>query len=77
VIRKVSYEELKSGKVRINDESVRTSPLSSFKHAKEIAQTLKNWIEEKRFLLTRSVELIPNHREFRPLEIRKTQEVAR
>jgi uncharacterized protein (DUF39 family) len=77
VIRKVSYEELKSGRVTINDDEVRTSPLSSFKHAKEIAQTLKSWIEEKRFFLTRSVELIPNHRDFRPLEIRKTKGVAR
>jgi uncharacterized protein (DUF39 family) len=77
VIRKVSYEELKSGRVTINDDEVRTSPLSSFKHAKEIAQTLKSWIGEKRFFLTRSVELIPNHRDFRPLEIRKTKGVAR
>jgi uncharacterized protein (DUF39 family) len=72
VIRKVSYGELKSGKVAINDKDVRTSPLSSFKYAKEIAQTLKNWIQENRFSITKAVELIPNHREFRPLEIRKS-----
>jgi uncharacterized protein (DUF39 family) len=72
VIRKVSYGELKSGKVAINDKDVRTSPLSSFKYAKEIAQTLKDWIQENRFSITKAVELIPNHREFRPLEIRKS-----
>lgn len=72
VIRKASYEELKSGTVTINDSDVHASPLSSFKHAKEIAQTLKNWIQEGRFSVTRAVELIPNHREFRPLEIRKS-----
>ena len=70
-IRKVSYGELKTGKVTINDQDVRTSPLSSYKIAKEIAQTLKNWIGEKKFFLTRSVELIPNQRDFRPLDIRK------
>ncbi len=72
VVRKVSYEELKSGKIRINDKDVRTSPLSSFKLAKEIAETLKNWIKEKRFSLTRSVELVPDYRDFRPLNVRKT-----
>jgi uncharacterized protein (DUF39 family) len=72
VVRKVSYEELKSGKIRINDKDVRTSPLSSFKLAKEIAETLKNWIREKRFSLTRSVELVPDYRDFRPLNVRKT-----
>lgn len=71
-IRKASYKELKSGTVTINDEEVRTSPLSSFKHAREISRTLKSWIEEKRFLLTRPAELIPDSREFRPLEVRKT-----
>jgi uncharacterized protein (DUF39 family) len=70
-IRKVSYSELKTGKVTINNQDVRTSPLSSYKIAKEIAQTLKNWIGEKKFFVTRSVELIPNQRDFRPLDIRK------
>lgn len=71
VVRKVSYEELKSGKVTIKDRNVRTSPVSSFKYAKEIAEMLKGWIKAKSFLLTRPVELVPNFREFRPLDIRK------
>jgi len=71
-IAKVSYKELKRGRVTINDQEVRTSPLSSFKYSKEIAQTLKRWIEEKRFLLARPVELIPDYREFQPLELRES-----
>jgi uncharacterized protein (DUF39 family) len=70
-VRTVSYKELKTGKVTINSQGVPTSPLSSFKYAKEIAQTLKRWIQEKSFLLTRPAELISDRREFRPLKIRK------
>jgi len=66
----VSYKELKTGKVTLKDQEVRTSPLSSFKYAREIAQELKRWIEEKSFFLARPIELISSHREFRPLEIR-------
>lgn len=70
-VRAASYKELKTGKVTVNGQEVRASPVSSFKYAREIAQTLKRWIEEKVFLLTRPVELIADHREFRPLRIRK------
>lgn len=70
-VRKVSYGELKTGKVTIEDQEVRTSPLSSFKYAMEVAQTLKRWIQEKSFFLARPVELVPDRREFRPLEVHK------
>jgi len=36
-----------------------TSPLSSFKYAKEIAETLKRWILKEAFLLSRPAELLP------------------
>ena len=68
---KVSYAELKSGKVSVNNKSVNTSPLSSYKVAEEIAEVLKQWIQEGSFLLSRPAELLPNYREFKPLEIRK------
>jgi uncharacterized protein (DUF39 family) len=71
-LAKVSYRELKSGKISINRKEARTSPLSSFKYAKEIALTLKRWIEEKRFFLARPAELIPDYREFHGLDVRKS-----
>ncbi|MEM2897567.1 MAG: CBS domain-containing protein, partial [Candidatus Bathyarchaeia archaeon] len=70
-LRRVSYAELKSGKVLINDRSVPSSSLSSYKYAREIAETLKRWIQKKEFFLARPVELLPNYRDFKPLEIRK------
>jgi len=67
VIRKVTYEELKSGKVEINGEEVRVSPLSSYRMAKEIAEELKKRIEKGEFLLTMPVERIPSRGEFKPM----------
>ena len=45
-VRKVSYAELKSGFIHLNGEDVRTSPLSSFRKAREIALLVKKWVEE-------------------------------
>jgi uncharacterized protein (DUF39 family)/predicted transcriptional regulator len=44
-IRKVSYAELRSGIVELNGEEVRTSSLSSFRKARQVAGELKRWIE--------------------------------
>lgn len=73
VVRKVSYAELKLGKVTIDGKSVPSSPLSSFKYAKEIAETLRLWIRERLFFLSRPVELLPNERKFKPLEARRRE----
>ncbi|RLI04435.1 hypothetical protein DRO26_04610, partial [Candidatus Bathyarchaeota archaeon] len=70
-LRKVSYAELKSGRVVLNEKTVPASPISSFKYAKEIAETLKEWIQEGRFFLTKPVELLPDYMEFKPLKIRR------
>jgi len=45
-LRKVSYAELKSGVVDLNGEEVRTSSLSSFRKAREIAGVVKSWVEQ-------------------------------
>ncbi|MDD3976982.1 MAG: homocysteine biosynthesis protein [Methanomicrobium sp.] len=51
-IIEVSYAELKSGTVEIKDEIVRTSSLSSFKKAREVANELRAWIEKGDFTLS-------------------------
>ena len=48
---KVSYAELKSGTIKLNDREVQTVPLSSYAKAKEIAEILKDWISNGDFLL--------------------------
>jgi uncharacterized protein (DUF39 family) len=50
-LAQVSYAELKSGTITIRGQTVPTVPLSSMVRAREIAQTLKLWIEKGEFLL--------------------------
>jgi uncharacterized protein (DUF39 family)/CBS domain-containing protein len=45
-LRTVSYAELKSGQVELNGEQVKTSSLSSFRKAREVAVALKGWVEQ-------------------------------
>jgi L-aspartate semialdehyde sulfurtransferase len=47
----VSYAELKSGAITIDGHSIPTVPLSSMVRAREIAETLKQWIQAGTFLL--------------------------
>ncbi len=50
-IRKVTYAELKSGSVEIDGEEIRTSPLSSYRKAREVANELKARIEAGTFTM--------------------------
>ncbi|MDR0318791.1 MAG: homocysteine biosynthesis protein [Nitrososphaerota archaeon] len=70
---KVSYAELKSGTITVNDKRVRVSSLSSLKMAKKVAHNLKNWIEESQFTLTAPIERLPLDTVFKPM--RQTQEI--
>ncbi len=47
----VSYAQLKSGSILLDGKSVPTVPLSSVVRAREIAETLKKWIQKGDFLL--------------------------
>jgi CBS domain-containing protein len=76
ILRKVTYAELKSGKIEINGQEVRTNPLSSFKKAREIAEVLKKWMEEKRFFLSMPAKRLSTERVFKPMPLRKTPRVA-
>jgi len=67
VVRKVSYAELKSGKVEINGQEVRVSPLSSHYMAEKIAKELKSRIDTGKFLLTLPVERNPAKEIFKPM----------
>jgi len=70
VVRRVSYAELKSGKVLIGDREVPASSMSSLTKAREVAEELKKLILEGEFTLARPVELLPTHRELKGLEVR-------
>ncbi len=75
----VSYAQLKSGKVLIQDKEVPTGSLSSYSKALEIANKLKKSIEKGEFLLTEAVEQIPGPDSgylFRPFNERPIKSVA-
>ena len=56
----VSYAQLKSGMIEVNGKQVPTAPLSSIVKAREIAETLKQWIEKGNFLLNPPAEPLPD-----------------
>lgn len=71
VVKEVSYEELRSGKVEINGKQVKTASLSSLSKAREIANELKSWIQKGEFLLTEPVEVFPTDQLVQGLKIVK------
>jgi uncharacterized protein (DUF39 family)/ferredoxin len=64
---KVSYKDLKSGTISIQDRKVAVSSLSSLKTARKIAETLKNWIENASFYLSAPAERLPSTTVFKPM----------
>ena len=56
----VSYAQLKSGTIQVNGKDVQTAPLSSVPMAREIAETLKAWMKDGKFLLNRPAQLLPD-----------------
>ncbi|MCX8150044.1 MAG: homocysteine biosynthesis protein [Candidatus Bathyarchaeota archaeon] len=71
-LAKVSYKELKSGAITVGDKKIRVSSLSSLKMARQIATTLKKWIEEGTFFLTAPVERLPLDTTFKPMKQTET-----
>jgi len=55
----VSYADLRSGTIEVGGRRIRTASLSSYAAARAIAEELRSWIGEGRFLLGRPVELLP------------------
>ncbi len=71
----VSYKELRSGKITIQGKEVPTAPISSYAKAREIANVLKSWIKEGRFLLQEPIQRLSLDRTFKPLEIVTEEEI--
>jgi L-aspartate semialdehyde sulfurtransferase len=56
----VSYAQLKSGLIEVNGKQVPTAPLSSAIKAREIAETLKQWLKDGKFLLNPPAQTLPD-----------------
>ena len=55
----VSYKELRSGEIVFKGRKIATAPLSSYYKARQIAQILKEWIEQGDFLVGEPQMLLP------------------
>jgi uncharacterized protein (DUF39 family) len=69
VLGRVSYAELRSGKIEINGKTVRTAPVASYSKARKIAETLKGWIQQGDFYLQQPIEGFSTEQSVKPLEI--------
>jgi uncharacterized protein (DUF39 family) len=66
-VKNVTYAELRSGMVDINGEEVRTSSLSSYRKAREVAQELKSWVEKGSIRLTLPTRPIDTTKQAHPI----------
>lgn len=71
----VSYSQLKTGRITIEGKTVRVAPLASVHLSREVAQTLKTWIELGQFILTQPVEPLPLNSSFIPQDGQKGREI--
>jgi uncharacterized protein (DUF39 family) len=55
-----NFKELKSGYITINGKKVVTTPQSSYPRARIIAETLKQWIAQGKFEITKPVASLPS-----------------
>ena len=67
VIRKVNYAELRSGSIELNGEEVKTSSLSSFRKARQVAEELKGWVEQGKMQLALPTRPIDAKKVSRPM----------
>jgi len=65
---KVSYKELQSGSITLNNQNIKTAPLSSLNKARKIAQELKRWVKEDKFTLQEPIKAFPNVTSLNTLE---------
>jgi uncharacterized protein (DUF39 family)/predicted transcriptional regulator len=66
-LRKVTYAELRSGTVTLNGDDIKTSSLSSFRRARMVADTLRDWIKNKKMELALPTHQINPRKQVRPL----------
>jgi uncharacterized protein (DUF39 family) len=76
----VTYAQLKSGSIKVNGKKVPTAGLSSYARAREVANILKDSVENGSFLLSEAVAPLPSVGsgvKFRPLQERPVFNNAR
>ena len=57
----VSYEELRTGSIKVKGKKIRTAPVSSLSKARKIAEELKQWLESGEFEISKPVQMFPKN----------------
>jgi Uncharacterized conserved protein len=70
-IARTNYEELRSGKVKVEGKSIRTAPLSSLAKAREIAALLKDQVASGAFRIEEPNEALPTESSVKGLTIKE------
>lgn len=55
----VTYEELRSGSIKVKGKRIRTAPVASLTKARKIADELKAWLLNGEFEVTKPVQMFP------------------
>ncbi len=64
----VNYEDLKRGHITVQSKEIPATPISSYFEAMNIAETLKQWIKEGEFLLTKPSVPLKQSKDYEPLK---------
>jgi len=64
----VTYEELRSGFIKVDGKKVRTAPVSSLAKARKIADVLKDWLLKGDFEVTKPVQIFPKNTSLKGLK---------
>ena len=70
-VGEASYEQLYSGRVKVDGKKIKTSPLSSLKVTYKLLGELQQLIEDKQFYLTAKVASLPAKGDSRPMKLKK------
>jgi uncharacterized protein (DUF39 family) len=67
-LAEVTYEQLRSGTIEVNGQTVRTAPVASLNKARQIAEILKKQIQDGSFLLQEPVQMFPDNTSLKGLK---------
>ncbi len=70
ILSRVSYAALRSGTIELNGRTVKTAPITSLHKSRKIAEELKAWIAEGKFLLQEPIQTFPQGNAVKTLEIK-------
>ena len=68
-LKKVTYEQLRSGSVTLNGKSVKTASLSSITKARKIANEIKDMVKRGEFTLVEPIQNLPHNDTFKRMSV--------